>query len=100
VATDLARALGLPANADPPPDSLPTILARSANRVPDPRVRCGRNILLTICAASQFVNADAHVDRTPEFPIPLIKSFSHGLRDNLLELVRCLKRWPTDELWT
>lgn len=90
----LADALGLPPGVPPPDDSLVTVLARTANTVPDLRVRFARNLMITLSAAYQFSNAKAHGDRAPDFPITLIQGFSGNLRNTLRELVRCLKSWP------
>ncbi len=93
-ARKLAAALDLPADRTPPDDSLVTVLGRSTNSVPHLPTRLTRNLILTSFAASQFVNTKSHADKSPEYPIVLLQSFSYDLRATLEELIRCLEEWP------
>jgi hypothetical protein len=91
---ELAAALALPPDRQAPRDSLVTVLSRSTNSVPEQPLRFARNLILTAYAASQFVNAKAHKDTTPEFPLVLLQGLSLDLRETLAELTHCLGTWP------
>ena len=93
-ARELAGALSLPPDHPAPRDSLVTVLNRSTNAVSEQPSRFARNLILTVYAASQLVNARAHKDTAPEFPLVLLQGLSLDLREKLAELAYCLENWP------
>lgn len=93
-AREMAGALALPPDRPPPGDSLVTVLNRSTNAVSEQPSRFARNLILTVYAASQLVNAKAHKDNVPEFPLLLLQGLSLDLREKLTELANCLDNWP------
>ena len=71
-----------------------TVLNRSTNAVSEQPSRFARNLILTVYAASQLVNARAHKDTAPEFPLVLLQGLSLDLRERLADLAYCLENWP------
>ena len=78
----------------PPFESLPAVLFRPTKPDEEVTKRFGRNLLLTIYAASQFVTAYAHADYYPAYPILLIRAVSHNLRMTLDRLRRTVAQLP------
>jgi hypothetical protein len=72
-------------------ESLLTVIFRPTIRVIDDQVRFGRNVLLTIFAASQMVTAAAHADDYGMYPVLYLQGTSYDLRVSLQSIANVLQ---------
>jgi hypothetical protein len=64
-------------------DALVSVLLRPTVRELSAAVRYGRNAIVSVYTASQFVTAAAHADSYPRYPILLLRSMSFNIRRSL-----------------
>jgi hypothetical protein len=75
----LSDALNCAAIPQIPTDSLPALLFRPTRKDPSNGVRVARNLISTIYASIQLMNAAAHSGEYGRYPVLLLKSCAHDL---------------------
>jgi hypothetical protein len=85
-ATALADALECSNVSRVPAESMPALLLRPTTRDPGPGARVARNLLTTVYASFQIINAVAHAGEYGRYPVLLLKTCSHDLVAGLATL--------------
>lgn len=72
------------------PDSMISVVLRPTNPT-DEAGRFGRNVLISVYSATQFVTAAAHADDYPMYSLPLLQGVSFDIRSTLEILAQALE---------